>query len=313
MQMTDRSSPPEVSVIIPAYNASASVSKQLDALSKQALAPTFEVVLADNGSTDGTPTVASAYTDALNIKVVDASATRGASHARNVGARAAAASRLAFVDADDIVDPRWLSNLFHALLQHPGALLFGKLDYSKLNSSEVLRAYGYASNGLDGPGASVQRTPAHVVDPVVESLPGGNFALDSKLWFQLGGMREDFPYGAEDADLGIRAIQAGLRSFRVPDAIVYCRLRETGSSMFRQQRAWSRSRAILGTQHEDHRVGVPGLKGALVKLGRTLTQDGPDALKRRDSRRLMCNLGISVGRLEGAVLARKVVRARQIK
>ena len=140
MQMTDRSSPPEVSVIIPAYNASASVSKQLDALSKQALAPTFEVVLADNGSTDGTPTVASAYTDALNIKVVDASATRGASHARNVGARAAAASRLAFVDADDIVDPRWLSNLFHALLQHPGALLFGKLDYSKLNSSEVLRA-----------------------------------------------------------------------------------------------------------------------------------------------------------------------------
>jgi len=64
----------------------------------------WEVIVSNNGSTDETVAIVEQYQDKLpNLRIVDSSDQRGAAHARNVGALAAAGEALAFCDADDEV------------------------------------------------------------------------------------------------------------------------------------------------------------------------------------------------------------------
>ncbi|HEY2642401.1 MAG TPA: glycosyltransferase family A protein, partial [Galbitalea sp.] len=109
--------------------------EQLEALAAQEFAGSWEVVVADNGSTDDTVARALEHAASLpDLRVVDASQHRGASHARNVGAGAAKAPFLIFLDADDAAQPGWLPAMAEAarsadlitgriviILQHPVA------------------------------------------------------------------------------------------------------------------------------------------------------------------------------------------------
>ena len=68
-----------MSVIIPCYNSEATLGAQLSALAAQVCKYTWEVIVADNGSRDGTKDVATSFADRIPfLRVVDASARRGA-------------------------------------------------------------------------------------------------------------------------------------------------------------------------------------------------------------------------------------------
>ncbi len=100
----------KLSVLIPCYNAEATLAEQFDALMAQKWSGQWEVVLADNGSTDRSVEIAKIYQTCIhNLKIVDASAMRGPSYALNVAARAAVGDMFAFTDADDIVAEGWVS------------------------------------------------------------------------------------------------------------------------------------------------------------------------------------------------------------
>src|SRR5688500_9296124 len=97
------------SVVVPVRDGAATIGEQLAALAQQDFPGSWEVVVADNGSRDGTADVVRSFRDRLpGLRLVDASARPGASHARNAGAAAATGEVLAFCDADDVVDPGWL-------------------------------------------------------------------------------------------------------------------------------------------------------------------------------------------------------------
>lgn len=95
-----------LSVVIPARDAARTLSRCLDALSRQEAAPEFEVVVVDNGSTDDTARIVEQHP--VGARLVR-EPRPGSYAARNAGIVASTGSVLAFTDADCIPHSRWLA------------------------------------------------------------------------------------------------------------------------------------------------------------------------------------------------------------
>ena len=95
---------PQVSVIVPVYNAEKYLAQCVDSI----LAQTFhdiEVILVDDGSTDSSPALCDAYAEKdSRVKVIHKANGRAAS-ARNAGMKIAQGNYIAFVDSDDWIAP----------------------------------------------------------------------------------------------------------------------------------------------------------------------------------------------------------------
>jgi len=88
---------PRFSVIIPAFNAAATLARAIESVRAQSW-PAFEVIVVDDGSIDATAEVACQFGSAVHLI---RQANGGVSMARNAGAAAATGDWLAFLDADD--------------------------------------------------------------------------------------------------------------------------------------------------------------------------------------------------------------------
>ena len=98
-----------ISVIIPVRNGMPVLEEQLRALQAQRCDEPWEVVIADNGSTDDSLAFARDWASCHpNVVVVDASGLAGTSAARNAGVEVSHGEYLAFCDADDVVLAGWL-------------------------------------------------------------------------------------------------------------------------------------------------------------------------------------------------------------
>jgi glycosyltransferase involved in cell wall biosynthesis len=97
---------PRVSVVMPVLNEARRIEACLDAIAAQQDAPTFEVVVVDNGSSDATPDLARGHQIGARLAV---ERSRGPYAARNAGIREARGEIVAFTDADCLPDPRWLT------------------------------------------------------------------------------------------------------------------------------------------------------------------------------------------------------------
>jgi len=108
-----------VSIVIPAWNAGATLAETLDSL----LAQTFrewEAVVVDDGSTDGTSDVTAAYSAREPRIRLIRQTNAGEAGARNTGLAAATHGWLLFLDADDWIAPEYLARMTHALALDPG-------------------------------------------------------------------------------------------------------------------------------------------------------------------------------------------------
>ncbi|MFM9330657.1 glycosyltransferase family 2 protein [Paenibacillus mesotrionivorans] len=107
---------PLISVILVTYNRMRFLSLMLDSLRSQSFVD-YELVLVNNGSTDGTAPICQAYVEAdSRIKLITIPHNMGASHGRNQGLSAASGEYVTFVDDDDYCYPDMLS--FLARLVH---------------------------------------------------------------------------------------------------------------------------------------------------------------------------------------------------
>ena len=88
---------PRFSVIIPVYNAAATLQRAIESVQKQSW-PAHEIIVVDDGSTDCSADVAQGYGATVTLI---RQANAGVSAARNAGAHAASGDWLAFLDADD--------------------------------------------------------------------------------------------------------------------------------------------------------------------------------------------------------------------
>jgi GT2 family glycosyltransferase len=103
-------SAPLASVIVVCFNSQSTLARCLRHLFDQDH-PNYEVIVVDDGSTDGTAAIAEAASADGALKLIRAKRNRGCPAARNLGLREARSEIVAFVDADGFAAPDWLSRL----------------------------------------------------------------------------------------------------------------------------------------------------------------------------------------------------------
>ena len=199
--------PPLVSVVIPAFNAEALVAEAIESVLAQSYAP-VEVILVDDGSTDRTAAVASRYP--VTRLTQD---NGGHASARNAGVAAAHGPLVAFLDADDLWLPSKLSAEVAHLMAHP------EVGYVLVRMQRVLL-----------PGAPwPPGTPAHwFQEPQAGTLPSAGLIRRSVL-DSIGPFDTSFRHGS-DTEWQARAADAGTRWALLPDVLVQYRIHGANDS-----------------------------------------------------------------------------------
>jgi glycosyltransferase involved in cell wall biosynthesis len=231
----------KVSVIIPCLNNASTLSTQLSALAAQQYAEPWEVIVADNGSTDETVAVAEQFGDRLpNLRVLDASRISGSAHARNVAAAAAQGEFLLFCDGDDEVGTGWVAAMAAAL--EKSDLVGGHIEYWRLNEPWLVRAYGY------------ERGLKLFESGYLKFASGCNLGIRHSVHDAVGGFDESL-LRLQDVDYSWRVQQAGFRLSYAPDAVVHFRLRGSIWSVCRRAFKFGYTEPFLYRKHRNK--GMP--------------------------------------------------------
>lgn len=143
--MVERHMGPKISVIIPVYNTAARLPACLDSVLSQSHGD-LEVILIDDGSTDGSGAVCDQYAAGDGrIRVIHQPNT-GAAGARNAGLQAATGEFLSFVDSDDVLEPGAYGHMLDLLQRYDG-------DVVQCGFREIGPAY--SRDRIPGKGRSV--------------------------------------------------------------------------------------------------------------------------------------------------------------
>lgn len=205
--------PHGTSVVVPTYNRQAQLVRLLTALGAQVGIAGFEVVVADDASSDDTAARARALIDTVpyDLVVVSLAVNSGAGAARNVGWRAARGERIAFIDDDCVPTPEWLARMVEGLA---GAdIAVGRTRPPEAQLGEIGPFSSYLDIGHDGSFSTCNVAYRRRVLDAVGGFDDTTFTLRWR------GRRT--PPNAEDTDLGLRSRQAGFGDVFVADALVW--------------------------------------------------------------------------------------------
>ncbi len=115
-----------VSIVIPTYNLAPFVPDAIESALGQTYVP-IEVIIVDDGSTDDSAAVAQRYEPRVRVLQLP---NRGLAAARNAGLDAARGAFVVFLDADDVLDPRYVRRCVETLLARPGcAYAYTQVEY----------------------------------------------------------------------------------------------------------------------------------------------------------------------------------------
>ena len=202
------------SIVIPTYNRLPILEKCLRALEAQKLSNKnhiegYEIVLVDDGSTDGTLNWLATHKDEFfHIRCFEQNHA-GAAAARNLGVEQAHGDTIIFIDSDLVVLPNFLQ-------AHTNALLQGR---EKLGNDRFF-TYGAVINTCDF--ANPTAEPYKITDFSAAFFATTNVAIP-KHWLEEAGLFDTgFQlYGWEDLELGVRLKNLGLQLIKCPEAVGY--------------------------------------------------------------------------------------------
>lgn len=284
-----------VSVIIPCLNAAATLGAQLEALSRQTWQGEVEVLVADNGSTDGSVELAASWRDRLpGLRVIPAADRKGPAHARNVAATAATGDVLLFCDADDEVAEGWIDGLVPELERHEAAA----------SRHEIERLNGEQSRRLHGDAAQQYGLCSYTNPPFLDHAGGCGLGIRRHVFDQLGGFDEEY-VALEDTDLCWRLHLGGYSLVFAPEAIVHVRFPATLWGAFRQAARYGEYNVYIYTRYRSRGMPrLPALPG-LLRLGALLLRS-PRLLSRSRRGRWVWLAGWRLGRLRGCLRYRSL-------
>jgi glycosyltransferase involved in cell wall biosynthesis len=284
---------PDVTVVLPVFNGERTIADELEAVLGQQSAFSFELVVVDNDSTDGT----AALVDALSerdgrVRRVVAPAQHNLSYVRNVGVAAAQGRFVLFCDDDDIVAPDWLHAMATALSEH--SFVASRMEYAHLNPAAVMRGRAeFQSEGL-----------SELFGYVVSN---GAIGIRRDVWNALGGNDEHLGVAGEDFDFAIRAQrELDVTPVFVPDAVYHYRQRAGAKSTWVQARRYGRSHVALYRRYGQGRVDLLAERRRAVREWWWIITRAPLLLQPHRRVRWARKAGMRVGRLTGSFKERVV-------
>ncbi|MEW6442459.1 MAG: glycosyltransferase [bacterium] len=225
---------PKVSVVVCAFNAERTMDACL--VSLQGLNyPNYEVVVVNDGSTDGTLEIARRYRD---VRIIDQE-NQGLSVARNAGITAARGEIVAFTDSDCTADPDWLTYIVAKMLSsHLSAV--GGPNLCPREETLVPACVAVSPGG-----------PTYVLlnDEVAEHIAGCNMAFRRSALLEINGFDALFRAAADDVDLCWRLQNAGYTIGFCPAAVVWHFRRNTIKAYLAQQRGYGKAEALVYFKH----------------------------------------------------------------
>jgi O-antigen biosynthesis protein len=249
---------PRISVIVCSHNGGSTLRDCFEGLSRLDY-PDYEVIVVDDGSTDGGIAIAEDYGFCL-IRTPN----RGLGSARNTGLEAATGEIVAYIDDDAYPDPHWLRYLAAGFAGRSHAGIGGP-NIPPLGDGTI----------ADCVAASPGR-PIHVLlsDEEAEHIPGCNMAFRRHALAAIGGFDPRFRAAGDDVDVCWRLQERGWTLGFSPAALVWHHARNSIRAYWKQQRGYGRAEAILERKWPEKYNGA----GHLEWRGRLYGDAGPRAL-----------------------------------
>lgn len=184
-----------ISFVIPAYNEELLVADCILSIRIDAHGKEYEIIVADNNSSDQTAEIARSY----GATVVQ-EARKGVTRARQAGLNAAKYNIVAFIDADNRIPQGWCDAALKSISKPDVVAASGPVVYNELNLGERILVFMFYCLGK----------LAHNVCPM---LQGGNFILHKSAIEAAGGFDTDVEFFGEDTTTAIRLAKQGTVNF----------------------------------------------------------------------------------------------------
>jgi glycosyltransferase involved in cell wall biosynthesis len=198
-----------VSAVIPVYNGVATIAEAIDSALTQSYSD-LEVIVVNDGSTDGTAEVLHRYGD--RIRVIDRS-NGGIAAARNTAAMVSESEYLAFLDCDDIWAPAMIERTVAALDANPECVL------AYTNCAVVDSDGEDLGSELIGAGVNHAPTLDEMLSRLWPIMPS-SVVMRHSTFDECGGFSEEFrSYGFEDVIFWLRARELGEFHY-IPECLV---------------------------------------------------------------------------------------------
>lgn len=246
-----------ISVIVPAYNAAATLGRCLAALTEQTLPPE-EILVVDDGSSDETVEIARCY----DVRVIS-QANAGPAAARNTGAQAACGDLLFFTDADCSPAQDWVERM---AVPFANPMVAGaKGIYQTLQTEPVARfvqiEYEDKYDRMRG-------------QEGIDFVDTYSAAYRRDIFLEAGGFDTSFPTASvEDQEFSFRLARAGRRLVFVPDARVR-HIHDRTMVEYAQRKFWIGFWKALVTRRHPSKLASDSHTPQMLKLQMTLVGAG---------------------------------------
>jgi GT2 family glycosyltransferase/glycosyltransferase involved in cell wall biosynthesis len=213
--------PRKCSIVIPVFNGVSLTAQCLESIwNNTPFRDTFEIIVVDNGSTDGTRAMLDSH--GSRVRTLSPGRNLGFAAACNRGAREASHDLIVFLNNDTMVLPHWLHPLVKALsdrrravaagsrLLHPDGKTIGHAGFVFRHDDRPVMLYrGFPS--LPGIGDVRRR---------LQAVSGACMAVKREAFLSLGGFDEGYVNGNEDIDFCLRVGEKGWEVWYEPDSRV---------------------------------------------------------------------------------------------
>ena len=239
-------SDPLISVVVPVYNRRDVVRRAVESLIAQQFDQPFEIVVVDDGSTDGSGDLVEGLAPAVRVV---RQRNAGAAAARRAGIEAARGRFIAFLDSDDVAEPWHLEEHWKALQRRPDAVLsFARV--SDMSGAPVGRPHLRDRLNLDGDGVMADALPVFFREGCLTASM--NLLTSRETALQAADSRYDVP-ASNDYSFALQAARQGPFAY-IDRSTIRAERRDDGIGRMRRA--------------EQFGYGLLAMHAALMKSGR---------------------------------------------